>query len=133
MQLLLDQDYVELKERGITTVEDEAKRYLVFPGYELPREIYVQPSCDVLVVVPANYNQDGNDMLWTYPRLVRKSGAPIPNTDEPGSNSVTFQGKVFCRWSRHWNGGPSMWKPGKDSIVTIVRRIIWAFEHPDTK
>lgn len=133
MSLLLDQDYAELQERGISTLEDEANRFLVFPGFELPQGIYMQPSCDVLVAVPRNYNQDGNDMFWTYPRLTRADGAPIPATGEPGADSRTFQSRIFCRWSRHWHKGSSIWRPGSDNVVTIMRRITWAFEHPDAK
>lgn len=134
MSLLLDKDYEELRERGIKFAEDEALRFFVLPNYQLPTGLYQQQSCDVLVVIPKNYNQDGNDMLWTNPRLVRADGKAIPATNNPGGgDNRVYQDKEFCRWSRHWNQGASIWKPGKDNIVTILRRIAWALGNPDTQ
>lgn len=134
MPLFLDEDYEALKERSVTFVEDEAQRFFVIHGYRLPEHVYKQEYCDVLVVVPDNYPQAGNDMFWTFPRLVRADGKAIPQTLETGSSANRmFQGKEFCRWSRHWNHGSSVWQPGKDGIVTILRRLEWAFRKPDTK
>lgn len=124
MPLLLDEDYEALAERGLTFCEDESQRFLVFQNFQLADGLYKQTSCDVLVAIPANYNQAGNDMLWTYPRLVRADGKPIPATNDPGAgDNRVFQGREFCRWSRHWNQGASVWRPGTDDVVTIVRRI----------
>lgn len=133
MPLLLDRDYAELNERGIAFVEDPSNRFLILKGFDLPTGIYVQAKCDVLVAIPANYNHDGIDMFWTYPRLLRANGVAIPATADPGTDSRMFEGNVFCRWSRHWNGSSVMWRPGKDNVVTIVRRVTWALEHPDTQ
>lgn len=134
MPLFLDEDYKALKEREVSFVEDEAQRFFVLQGYKLPEDIYKQDYCDVLIVVPNNYPQAGNDMFWTNPRLVRADGKAIPQTNEPGGgDSRVFQGKEFCRWSRHWNHGSSVWKPGKDDVVTILRRIDWAFRRPDAQ
>jgi len=134
MPLLLDDDKDALNERRILFVEDEAQRFIVLQSYKLPEGLYKQECCDVIVVIPNNYPQAGNDMFWTNPRLIRVDGKPIPQTNEPGgSDNRIFQGKEFCRWSRHWNQGSSVWQPGKDNIVTILRRIEWAFRKPDTK
>ncbi len=131
MQLLFDSDYQELKERGLTYAEDERLRCIVFRDFELPESVYVQSACDVLVVIPQNYNQAGNDMFWTFPRLDRANGEPIPRATGPECDPRTFEGKVFCRWSRHWLSGNVIWRPGKDNIVTIINRITWAFNHPE--
>lgn len=133
MGLLLDEDYIELKERGVAYVEDAAQRFLILVNYVLPPGLYEQQTCDVLIAIPSNYNQAGNDMFWTCPRISRTDGQNIPATNEPGCDSRTFDGRVFCRWSRHWNQGSSVWKSGKDNVVTILRRLTWAFEHPDAK
>ena len=134
MPLLLDEDYGALKERGVLFVEDEAQRFFVLQGYKLPEGLYKQECCDVLVVIPNNYPQAGNDMFWTNPRLIKVDGKPIPQTNEPGGgDNRIFQGKELCRWSRHWNQGSSVWQPDKDNIVTVLRRIECAFRKPDTK
>lgn len=134
MPLLLNSDYEELNQRGLSYIEDEGQRFLILPDYRLPDSLYQQAGADILVIIPKNYNQDGNDMLWTYPRLIRADGKPIPRTNNPSDgDNRTFNGKVFCRWSRHWRQGSSVWKPGKDNIVTILRRIEWALGNPDAQ
>jgi Prokaryotic E2 family E len=134
MPLLLDEDYEELVAQGFEYVEDEPQRYLVLRDYKLIEGLYQQGSCDVLVIIPPNYPHAGNDMFWTYPRLVRVDNQPIPATNDPGTgDNRLFESKEFCRWSRHWRSGPSAWKSGTDRIVTILRRIEWALRKPDTK
>ena len=132
-KLLLDDDYIALDERNIQFAEDEGQRLWVISNYPLPQSIYVQEKCDVLVIIPKNYNQDGNNMFWTFPRLVRADGRPTPKTHDPAADvNKTYDGREFCRWSRHWNQPPSIWKPGKDNVLTILRRIEWALGNPDT-
>lgn len=134
MALLLDEDYQKLDEIGVSYAEEDGQRFLVFKNYPLPDGLYKQADCDVLVVIPTNYNQAGNDMLWTKPRLTRMDGKPIPKTNEyGGSDSRLFEGQEFCRWSRHWNSGSSRWRSGEDDITTIQRRIEWALRHPDAQ
>lgn len=134
MPLLLETDYEELKERGIEYVEDADRRFLVLLNYRLPAGLYRHAACDVLVVIPKNYNQDGNDMIWTYPRLARADGKPISATHDFGAKvNHAFQDKEFCRWSRHWRHRSSAWRAGKDDIVTILWRIEWAFCNPDAQ
>lgn len=133
MPLLLDSDYAELQERGISFAEDETRRFLILKNFELPESTYRQEVCDVLIVIPANYNQAGNDMFWTHPQLDRLGGASIPAADGPGANGQEYEGRIFCRWSRHWQSGAGMWKPGLDNVTTILNRITWALNHPDTK
>lgn len=132
MPLLLESDYAKLEEKGLVFTEDEPNRYFVFRNYPLQRGLYTVPECNVLIVIPPNYNQAGNDMLWTFPRLVRSDGRPIPCTNNPGGgDNRMFEGNEYCRWSRHWNQPPSIWRPGVDDIETMQRRIEWALQHPD--
>lgn len=132
MPLLLESDYEKLEAMGLVFTEDEPNRFLIFRGYALQEGVYTVSECDVLVVIPANYNQAGNDMFWTYPRLTRADGKVIPNTCNPGGgDNRTFEGKEYCRWSRHWNRGGSVWRSGVDDIETIQRRVEWALQHPD--
>lgn len=132
MPLLLETDYSKLKEMGLVFVEDEPHRFFVFKNYSLPTGVYSVSKCDVLVVIPQNYNQAGNDMFWTFPRLVRSDGKSIPQTTScGGGDNRIFEGNEYCRWSRHWNHGSSVWRPGIDDIETIQRRIEWALKNPD--
>jgi len=135
MPLLFDDDYRVLQEMGLLYTEDESSRFFIFRNYRLPSGVYTVSECDVLVEIPRNYNHQGNDMFWTNPRLRRADGVAIPQTlDEGHGANKTHEGHEFCRWSRHWNPGTSgAWKPGKDNIMTIQRRIEWALNHPEAK
>lgn len=134
MALLLESDYTKLGEHNISFEESEPNRFFVFTHYRLPEGLYNVPKCDVLVIVPPNYNQAGNDMFWTYPRLSRCNGIPIPATNDPGAgDNRVWNGKEFCRWSRHWNPGlKGVWRPGYDNIISIYRRVKWALSRPDS-
>jgi len=129
MPLLFDDDYLKLKEWCIAFDEGESQRIFVFKDYQLPANIYTIPSCDVLVMIPPNYNQAGNDMFWTHPRPYRLDGRLIPAVMEPGGgDSRNWRNREFCRWSRHWP--PSSWKPGTDNITSIYRRVDSALRNP---
>jgi hypothetical protein len=135
MPLLFESDYAKLREQNLTFEESEANRFFIFTQFLLPDGVYDVLKCDVLVVIPPNYNQDGNDMLWTYPRLQRVNGVPIPATNNPGGgDNRIWNGREFCRWSRHWNPqGKRVWRAGLDNIISIYRRVDWALKNPDAK
>lgn len=132
MPLLLDSDYEKLRDAGLEFDEDASQRFFVFLGFKPQETRYTVPSCDVLVVIPPNYPHAGNDMFWTHPQLHRADGHPIPQVLGPGGDSRSWKGREFCRWSRHWDPSlPGAWRPGKDDILSIYRRIEWALKYPD--
>jgi hypothetical protein len=133
MSLLFDEDYEKLEQRGFSWEEDPQSRFFIFKDYALPAGMYNVDKCDVLVVIPPNYNHGGNDMFWTYPMLSRKDGKAIPKINTPSMNDNRhYGGREFCRWSRHWHPNTSSaWRPGKDDIISIQRRIEWALKNPD--
>lgn len=135
MRLLADTDYESLRAAGLAFDEDAGQRFFVFLGINLQEGQYNVPACDVLVVIPPNYPQAGNDMFWTYPRLLRADGCPIPAVLDPGGgDNRLWKGREHCRWSRHWDPSSSgSWRPGKDDIMSIYRRIEWALKYPDGK
>ena len=135
MPLLFEEDYLRLREWGLTHEENEAQRFFIFINCQLSERLYTVERCDVLVVIPPNYNQAGNDMFWTFPRLHRADGRSIPAVLDPGGgDNRIWNGKEFCRWSRHWPpAGLGSWRPGKDDIISIYHRVVWALKRPDTQ
>jgi hypothetical protein len=133
MALLLDSDYERLHDAGIAFEESELHRFLIFLGVKPRTPKYTVDACDVLVVIPPNYPQAGNDMFWTLPQLFRADGKEIPQVLGPGGgDNRVWNGREFSRWSRHWDSSsPGAWRPGKDDVISIHRRIVWALEHPD--
>jgi|GEM_PF-1605732 len=130
MALLTKEDYSKLAAMSLEYKEELNQRFLVFPKFKLVENLYQVNFCEILVVIPETYPAAGNDMLWTYPRLLRTDGLLIPGTipdcPNPANRDVrVFEGKVFERWSRHWNAGNQLWRPGKDEINTIVNRLTY--------
>jgi hypothetical protein len=133
LPLLLDSDYDRLREAGIRFDEDEPNRFLIFLNLSLEGLTYNAAACDVLVVIPPNYPQGGNDMFWTSPPLLRADGRQIPQVlGLGGGDGRVWNGREFCRWSRHWDpSSPGAWRAGKDDVMSIYRRVDWALRHPE--
>lgn len=128
MPLLLDEDYVRLKAKGLQWEEMPERRFLILKNFPLPEGQYTVSKADILVIIEARYPETGHDMFWTAPRLVRIDGGTIPQTENSGSrNNHTIGNIEYHRWSRHWHADmASHWIPGKSNVDTIIQRITWA-------
>jgi hypothetical protein len=135
MPLLFDSDYKILADCGLQYEEDEANRFLILKNFPLKDGLYSFNGVglidvDVLIVIPPNYNTAGNDMLWVSPELKRTDGKAIPAAFGVGKGAAKhYQGKEFCRWSRHFP--PNSWRPKVDNIQKIIDRVQWALSNPD--
>jgi len=132
--LLLDEDYRILKDCGFEYEEDADNRFLIIKNFPLKDGLYLANGqnaqhVEVLSLIPSDYNTSGCDMFWLYPQLSRVDGKAIPAISGSGEDSRIFNGKEYCRWSRHWNQG--LWKSKKDNLQKIIDRIVWALENPD--
>ena len=135
MPLLIDEDYEYLTEIGHTYEEDPECRRFVVRAFVLPEGTYSTNGVptvevDVLIEIPSNYNLSGPDMFWVSPYLTLADGSEIPAANR-GADPRSFNGVTFERWSRHW--GHLAWRPGLDSIETLIDRLTWAFAHPDPR
>ena len=136
MALLFEDDYKILKESGLDYEEDSSQRFLLIKNFPLPSNLYAYEGknlefVEVIWIVPPNYNTSGGDMFWVNPALTRTDGKIIPAAfGFGGSDSRSFKGKEYCRWSRHWL--PESWKPKADNIQKVLDRIDWALRNPDT-
>lgn len=139
MSLITQSDQARLLEIGMPflEVEEGTNRFLILTQYPLKNGMYQVDQCEVLIVIPANYPQAGNDMFWVYPQLKRLDGKPIPGTSVPQNEQQGdprfWNGKRYDRWSRHWPNPPHAWRPGKDDIDAILNRLSWCLENPDCK
>ena len=137
MALLFDEDYQTLEESGLEHEEDQTHRFLVIKNFPLTNGLYVHAGVpldqvEVLWIVPPDYNTSGGDMFWVHPALSRADGKAIPNVyGFGGGDARHFNGKEYCRWSRHWNR--TSWKPKSDNIQKVLNRIEWALKNPDAK
>lgn len=135
MALLFDEDYELLRNVGLNYEESEAERFLVIKNFPLSHGLYVNggvplEQVEVLWVVPPDYNMSGGDMFWVHPPLTRADGKTIPCAfGYGGGDARYFDGREYCRWSRHWNA--VTWKPKVDNIQKVLDRIEWALKRPD--
>ena len=135
MPLLFDDDYKILKEAGLEYEEVEAKRFLLIKNFPLSPELFSYENqflkqVEVLWIVPPDYNTSGGDMFWVHPALKRTDGKTIPATfGFGGGDPRKYNGKEYCRWSRHWK--PSAWTPKVDNIQKVLDRIEWALTNTD--
>lgn len=136
MSLLLEEDYKFLEDTNLNYEEDEEKRFFIITNHPLAEGLYVSDEnpinqVEVLVIIPGNYNMSGTDMLWTYPSITLADNGPMPNVSGYNDlNNHTYNGKEFCRWSRHYE--EVSWKPKVDNIEKILSRIEWALRNPST-
>jgi len=135
MSLLLDEDYEILKNAGLDYEEDENSRFLILKNFPLKENLYSYADeklsdVEILIIIPANYNTSGNNMLWTHPELKRTDAKAIPAAFGFGQiDARQHNGKEYCRWSRHYK--PDSWKAKVDNIQKILDRIEWALSNPD--
>lgn len=133
MELLTATDYEQLDGAGLDSVEESGRRFLILKDYQLPVGIYNVSKCNILVEIPSNYPDAGNDMFWVHPELFRSNGKAIPAAARFGGGDPRHHDdKEYCRWSRHWNT-VQRWDPAKDRIKTILNRITWCLLKPDCK
>jgi len=136
MALLNDEDYQILQEAGLEYEEDQAQRFFIIKNFPLFAELYTHSGraldqVEVLWIVPPDYNTSGGDMFWVHPALARTDGKAIPSASAFGGGDPRhYNGKEYCRWSRHWQ--PISWKPKIDTIQKVLDRIEWALKKPDT-
>jgi len=137
MSLLFDEDYEILKNSGLDYEENESNRFLVIKDFPLKSGLYEYENkpidkVNVLVIIPNNYNTSGNDMFWVDPPLTRIDKKQIPSAFVSGQpDSRIYNGKEFCRWSRHFK--PESWNPKIDDVQKILDRIEWALKKPDAQ
>jgi hypothetical protein len=116
-----DQGYLDSRGLAFESVESSSQKAIVFRAYGLPENKYDSAAADVLVVLPPGYPDAPPDMFFTFPWLrLREAGRFPTAADAP----YDFAERVWQRWSRH----SDVWRPGKDGIWTMLKRIDHALE-----
>ena len=111
-------DIAYLTEKGIKYVlSSEANMTCVlFPGYCLPAG-YDRTSSDLLLRLLPGFPDVPPDMWWFNPAIRLSDGRTIRATEV----SEQHLGRVWQRWSRHFNAG--QWRPGTDSLESFLALI----------
>lgn len=107
-----DKAYLESREIDHEVVSDAAGTHVILADVPTPQGL--QPDAvDILITLPAGFNDTAPDMFWCQPAITRVDGTPIPGT---GAHR-DFQGRNWQRWSRHIGGA---WRPGIDNLATYI-------------
>lgn len=111
-------DIAYLTEKGIQYVlSSEANMTCVlFPSYSLPAG-YDRTSSDLLLRLQPGFPDVPPDMWWFNPGIRLADGRTIRATEV----SEPHLGRVWQRWSRHFNAG--QWRPGTDSLESFLALI----------
>jgi hypothetical protein len=106
-----DGAYLESTGAPWETIEEQAKRWLLIHGRELPPG-YTIATAVVALEIPPGYPDAQIDMAYFHPILARSDGRPIAAAD----SRQAIDGQQFQRWSRH-RTAENPWRPGEDDVA----------------
>lgn len=111
-----DVNYLGKLETSYEVVQDQGRTAVILRNYKLAGSKFDSPCADVLIVVPPGFPDVPPDMFYCKPWLKLTERACYPTcADVP----FHFSGVSWQRWSRH----NSQWRPGKDGIWTMIKRV----------
>lgn len=112
-----------LAERGLAydEIEEGGQRGIVLRAMRLPVGRFDAATADILILLPPGYPDVAPDMFYAMPWLKLAATATYARcADVP----FAFACQTWQRWSRHSNE----WRPGRDGIWTMLKRIEAALE-----
>lgn len=113
-----DRGYLEEKDIKHREVNDNGRKGLIIPDVQLPAGKYDREKADILIILPQGYRDIPPDMFFLNPGV-----SLMPENKPPKATqaTITFDGKVWQRWSRHFPG--NHWRPGIDGMHTFIKKI----------
>lgn len=123
MTALSDEDKAYLSDRGYEyrEVASDGQSGVVIKQRPLPESRFDSEDADILIILPPRYPMVPPDMFYLLPWVRLRANNAYPNAaDQP----FQFDGQKWQRWSRHEKD----WRPGKDGIWTMLKRVQHALE-----
>ena len=124
---LRDLEYLESHGYNFDQKEFGGQKGLILKGISLPDGKYIVDSdvgvdkVNVLIILPSGYPDAQPDMFHTDPWIKLRAVGRAPRAaDQP----VAFADINWQRWSRH----SDQWRPGRDGIWTMIKRLEHAIE-----
>jgi hypothetical protein len=108
-----DEEYLRQKGYDWQLVPVGNEGCLVLKGYPVSADTYDRSSTDVMIRIPAQYNNAALDMFYCDPPLKLKSGGYPQAADH-------FENHIDRRWQRFSRHFPSPWRAGVDGIATLL-------------
>jgi len=114
-----DQRYLSEHNISPETISVNGQHGVIIPNYYLGEAVTPQ-TADILIMLPQGYPDVSPDMFYSLPWVSLKTGGWPNQADQ----AHQFNGQKWQRWSRH----NKEWRPGKDGIWTMLRRIDTALQ-----
>lgn len=113
---LLPEDIVYLdanhQDRWKKLSEGSGKYALLIECFSIPAG-FVEPTSDLMVLIPTSYPASPLDMFYFNPPLSKVNGV------DAGALAIEEHfGRSWQRWSRHYE-----WIPGQDSLYTHIEYV----------
>ncbi|MFA5848861.1 MAG: hypothetical protein A2X18_07165 [Bacteroidetes bacterium GWF2_40_14] len=118
-----DRDY--LLEKGYQFEEkiDANRNGLILRNWILPDGKFNLQTSDLLILIPNGYPEVRPDMWYFNPAILL---APAHRPARQTQANITFEGKEWQRWSRHYPANE--WRSGVDGIHTYLKKVQTALE-----
>ncbi|OFX84820.1 MAG: hypothetical protein A2W99_06375 [Bacteroidetes bacterium GWF2_33_16] len=118
-----DRDYLLDKGYQFEEKIDSGRNGLIIKNWILPNGKYDRQISDLLIILPNGYPEVRPDMWYFNPAiLLAPSNRPARQTQA----NISFEGKVWQRWSRHYPANE--WRSGIDGIHTYLKKVQIALE-----
>lgn len=118
-----DRDYLMGKGYQFEEKIDANRNGLILRNWILPEGKFNLQMSDLLILIPNGYPEIRPDMWYFNPALLL---APTNRLARQTQVNITFEGKMWQRWSRHYPAND--WRSGIDGIHTYLKKVQAALE-----
>lgn len=111
-----DRAYLHDSDIAFEEVVEGGHRGLILKARDVKSAVLSAQAADILILLPGGYPDVAPDMFYCTPWLKVVSRDAYPDRADV---EFRFAGRSWQRWSRHNN----QWRPGKDGIWTMIKRV----------
>ena len=112
-----DESYLRDKGYGWQLIPDGNGAFLVIKDYPTSAQLFDRDRTDLMVRIPAGYNNAGLDMFYVDPPLRLREGGGYPQAADHFEDHV---GRHWQRFSRHLKNA---WRAGIDGLPSFLSLI----------
>ena len=108
-----DEEYLRQKGYAWELIPVGSEGFLVLKNVAVSADVYDRSTTDVMIRIPAQYNNAALDMFYCEPPLKLKSGGYPDRADH-------FEDHIARHWQRFSRHFPVPWRPGVDGLPTLL-------------
>ena len=107
-----DEDYLKEKKYAWELLPEGDGACLVIKGFPVSSQVYDRAQTDLMIRIPAQYNNAGLDMFYADPPLRLKASNTFPDRADHFEDHCN---RNWQRFSRHFP-----WRSGVDGLPTML-------------